>query len=88
METRVLTAHVPIELADKIDMYAAQLDRSRGWIVKQALADWVGWEEEKRRLTLDAIAEVDAGHFIEDAEVAAWIESLDTDEPLSPPVPR
>ena len=37
METRVLTAHVPIELANKVDELAERLERSRGWIVKQAL---------------------------------------------------
>lgn len=29
-ETKVLTAHVPLPLADKVDQRAARLDRSRG----------------------------------------------------------
>ncbi len=37
METKVLTAHVPLPLAEKVDQIAARLERSRGWIVKQAL---------------------------------------------------
>ncbi len=37
IDTKVLTAHVPLVLADKVDRLVAQLDRSRGWIVKQAL---------------------------------------------------
>jgi predicted transcriptional regulator len=41
METRILTAHVPLPLAEKIGELAARLDRPRGWIVKQALQDWV-----------------------------------------------
>jgi hypothetical protein len=32
-ETKVLTAHVPLPLAQKIDNLAAQLDRPRAWIV-------------------------------------------------------
>jgi len=35
--TRVLTAHVPLPIADKVDQIAARLERSRGWIMKQAL---------------------------------------------------
>jgi len=86
-ETRVLTAHVPRELADKVDEYAARMERSRGWIVKEALADWVDWEERKHRMTLEALADVDAGQVVEDEDVRAWIESLDTDHPLPPPTP-
>jgi len=40
-ETKVITAHVPLVLADKVDRLATRLDRSRGWIVKQALAAWI-----------------------------------------------
>jgi predicted transcriptional regulator len=77
MQTRVITAHVPQPLAEKVDALAERLDRSRGWIVKQALTAWIAEEEERHRLTLEAIAAVDAGDVVEDAVVAAWIDSLD-----------
>ena len=86
METKVLTAHVPLPLAEKVDQLAARLQRSRGWIVKQALAAWVDQEEERRRLTLEALAEVEAGQVIDHQAVQAWADSLDTDKPL--PAPR
>jgi predicted transcriptional regulator len=35
MTTKVLTAHVPQSLADKVDQMAARLERSRGWIVNR-----------------------------------------------------
>ena len=54
METRTLTAHVPVPLADKIDGMAQRLERSKNWIVKQALQDWVLQEEERYRMTLEA----------------------------------
>lgn len=40
-ETRVLTAHVPVPLAEKVDQLADRLERSRGWIMKQALSSWI-----------------------------------------------
>lgn len=40
-ETKVLTAHVPLPLAEKVDQITARLERSRGWIVKQALTAWI-----------------------------------------------
>lgn len=85
METKVLTAHVPLPLAEKVDEMATRLERSRGWIVKQALAAWVAQEEDRRRLTLEALADVDAGRVIDHKAVQAWTDSLDTDDPL--PVP-
>ncbi len=39
--TKVITAHVPLLMADKVDQMAARLERSRGWVIKQALSDLV-----------------------------------------------
>ena len=86
METKVLTAHVPLPLAEKVDEMAARLERSRGWIVKQALSAWIEQEEERRRLTLEALADVDAGRVIDHQAVAAWPDSLGADSSL--PLPR
>lgn len=85
METKVLTAHVPLPLAEKVDEMATRLERSRGWIVKQALSAWVEQEEERRRLTLEAMADVDEGRVIDHQAVQAWADSLDDDDPLPPP---
>ncbi len=86
MTTRVLTAHVPVPLAEKVDQLATRLERSRGWIVRQALSAWVEQENERHRLTLEALADVDVGHVIDHQSVQAWADSLETDNPL--PVPR
>lgn len=85
-ETKVITAHLPLPLADKIDQLAARLERSRGWIVKQALSAWVDQEEERNRLTREAMAEVETGQVIDHQAVQAWADSLDTDTPLPPPL--
>jgi predicted transcriptional regulator len=85
-ETKVLTAHVPIPLAEKVDQMAARLERSRGWIIKQALSAWIDQEEERSRLTREALADVDAGRVIDHQAVQAWADSLGSDMPL--PAPR
>ncbi len=83
--TKVVTAHVPLNLAEKVDAMAARLDRSRGWVVKQALSAWVDQEEERHRMTLQALADVDGGRVIDHSNILAWADSLTTDEPLPPP---
>ncbi|MCH4590821.1 CopG family ribbon-helix-helix protein [Achromobacter xylosoxidans] len=84
--TKVLTAHVPLPLAEKVDQMAVRLDRSRGWIVKQALSAWIAQEEERDKLTQQALADVDTGRIVDDQAVQAWAESLGSDQPL--PLPR
>ncbi len=85
-ETKVLTAHIPLPLAEKVDELAVRLERSRGWIVKQALMAWVDQEEERKRLTEEALGDVDAGHVVDHDRVQAWADSLGSRKPL--PFPR
>lgn len=85
-ETKVITAHVPCPLAEKVDQVAARLERSRGWIIKQALSAWIDQEEERSRLTREALADVDGGRVIDHQAVQAWADSLGSDTPL--PLPR
>jgi len=77
MDTRVVTSHLPAELAEKLDELAEQLDRPKGWIVKEAIASYVGLEEKRRRLTLEALDDVKAGRTHDHAEIEAWATSLD-----------
>jgi len=84
-ETRVLTAHVPVPLAEKVDQLADRLERSRGWIMKQALSAWIAQDEERDRLTHEALADIDAGRIIDHQAVQAWADSLGSDTPLAVP---
>ncbi len=86
--TKVLTAHVPVPLADKVDQMAAKLERSRAWVVKQALTAWVADEEARDQLTREALADVTEGRVIDHQAVQAWANSLGTQQPLPVPVSR
>ena len=77
MTTRVVTAHLPAELARKLDGLAGQLDRPRGWLVKEAVEAYVALAEERQRETQAALEEVAAGLAVENAEVEAWAAGLD-----------
>jgi predicted transcriptional regulator len=77
MATRVLTAHIPVDLAEQVDALAERLDRPKGWIVKQALTAWVALEMRRHQLTLEALADVDAGRLVDNTAIEAWAKSLD-----------
>lgn len=82
-DTKVITAHVPQELAEKVDRIASRYERSRGWIVKEALSDWLDQEEQRDSLTREALADVDSGNVISHQAVQAWADSLDDEKPRS-----
>jgi predicted transcriptional regulator len=79
MATRTFTAHVPEDLADKVDRIAQRRERSRAWAVEQALAAWVADEEERHHLTQEALADVDAGRLTDHARVQDWASNLPID---------
>jgi predicted transcriptional regulator len=80
MDTKVLTAHVPLPLAKKVDEMAARLERSRGWVVKQALTSWIEQQEDRYRLTLEALADVDNHAAADHKTVEDWANSLASTE--------
>ena len=88
MATQTVTAHIPKELVSKVDAMAALLDRPRGWVVKQALADWVDMAEERQRMLKEGFDDVEAGRLSPHAEVSLWMRSLGTDNPLPRPEPK
>ncbi|WP_207063037.1 hypothetical protein [Rhizobium leguminosarum] len=42
-------------------------------------------QKQRRRLTLEALAEVDEGNAVDHQSVEAWADSLDGDRPVSLP---
>jgi predicted transcriptional regulator len=76
MAERVVTAHIPDTLAREVDRLAGQMDRPRGWIVKEALTRYVELERKRHALTVDALAEVDAGDLIEHEAIERWAASV------------
>ena len=85
-ETRVLTAHIPVDMANQIDQLAGKLERSKSWIIKQALASWIEQESLRERLTREALADVDEGNFVSHDDVQAWAMSLNSNQPKPTPI--
>lgn len=71
---RVVTAKLPTELAAQLDDVARQIDRSRSWIVRQAVAEWLAEERRRYELTMEARKDVDEGRTIPHDEVLARVE--------------
>jgi predicted transcriptional regulator len=73
-EGRVVTAKLPDNLVSEMDEIAERIDRSKSWIVRQAVSEWLAEEQRRYELTLEALKDVDEGRTIPHEEVLAMVE--------------
>jgi predicted transcriptional regulator len=70
---RVVTARLPEVLVAKMDEVASRMGRSKSWIVRQAVGEWLAEEQRRYELTLEALKSVDEGRTIPHEEVLARV---------------
>jgi len=66
---RVVTAKLPDDLVTRMDEVADRIDRSKSWIVREALIQWLAEEQRRYDLTLEALTDVDEGRVIDQSEL-------------------
>ena len=66
---RVVTAKLPDDLVSQMDEIADRIDRSKSWIVRQAVTEWLAEEQRRYELTLEALKSVDEGRTYTQEEV-------------------
>ena len=71
---RVVTANLPDDLVSRMDEVADRIDRSKSWIVREAVAEWLAEEQRRHELTLEALKDVDEGRTIPHDEVLEMVE--------------
>ena len=72
---RVVTAKLPNDLVSRMDEIAGRIDRSKSWIVRQAVAEWIAEEQRRHILTLEALKDVDEGRTFTQEEVEKQIRA-------------
>jgi predicted transcriptional regulator len=72
---RVVTAKLPDDLVKEMDEVADRMDRSKSWIVRQAVAEWLAEEQRRYELTLEAMKSVAAGKSYSQEEVEKHFEA-------------
>jgi len=73
-----LTAHVTDELIEEIDAVSQRLDRSRAWVVKEAVREYLARRAEDQKRwdeTLEAIEAADRGDVLSSDEVLGWVDT-------------
>ena len=70
---RVVTANLPRNLVDQLDRISREMERSKSWIIREALGDWLAEQQRRYELTLEALTSVDEGRTYTHDEILAWV---------------
>lgn len=73
---QTISAQIPIELAAAVEELTIELDRSKSWIIKEALTNMLA-ERERRHQSIQAgLADVDAGRVVSHSEMVDFAYRL------------
>ena len=74
------------ELVERLDLLAARTNRSKTFLVEEALTDYLEREAWQIAEIAEAVAEADAGGpFVEHEKVDRWLRSWGRDDEEPPP---
>lgn len=72
---RVVTAKLPDDLVSRMDEVADRIDRTKSWIVREAVTEWLAEEQRRYELTLEAMKSMDEGRSFTQTEVEKHFEA-------------
>lgn len=74
----VTTVRLQAEVEQQLETIATRLQRSKGWVINQALAEYIEnrqREQERWRQTLEAMESAAKGKVVDADQVHAWLDS-------------
>lgn len=83
------SVRMPDELLERLERTAENLRRSKGWVIKDAVEEYLAREELKQRRNQETLAsweDYQAGRVIEGDQVMSWLDSWGTEDEMEPPV--
>lgn len=82
------SVRMPDELLSQLDHAAKKLRRTKGWIINDAVKEYLKREGRKTQMveeTREALADIKAGHVTDAAAVIDWLDSWGSGEEKAPP---
>ena len=71
---RVVTANLPADLVRRMDEIAERIDRTKSWIIREAVSEWLAEEQRRHELTLEALRGIDEGRVHSHEDVLEKVE--------------
>ena len=87
----VTTVRLQTDIEQQLDAIAARLHRSKGWVINQALAEYIQkqqLEQERWSQTLEAMESATQGKVVDASEVHDWLKSWGTASEKGAPDPK
>jgi predicted transcriptional regulator len=81
-----ISVRLDADLNDRVAAIAAALDRSKSWVIEQAVADFVAVQEWQLAAIDEGIKAADAGQVVAHEAVVAWVRSWGSPNEL--PMPK
>lgn len=84
----ITTVRLPPDTERELDALAVKLDRSKGWLINQALTEYVDrqkLEQVRWKETLEAMESVARGRVVASEDVHQWLRSWGSKDELPPP---
>ncbi len=82
------SVRMPDELMQKLNEAAEKMRRSKGWIINDAVTEYLAREERDSQMleeTRQALVDIKAGRVVDGAQVIEWLNSWGTKKEKSPP---
>ena len=84
----VTSVRIKAELAQSLKDIAEKKQRSKNWIINEAIAEYIVKDQvdsQKWLDTLEGLEDIKNGRVIDGEEVFAWMRSWGTENELEPP---
>ena len=84
----ITTVRLQAEVEQQLAVIAKRLDRSKGWVINQALSEYIDkqqLEQDRWKQTLDAMESAAQGKVVDASEVHSWLNSWGTDNEQDSP---
>ena len=84
----ITSVRMQAELENGLDALASKLQRSKSWVINQAIREFIEkqeLEQQRWQETLEALTSVKQGKVVPGEAVHAWLGSWGSAEELPPP---
>jgi len=73
---QTISTQIPVELALAVDNLAAELDRSKSWVIKETLMAMLAKRERRHQGILKGLDDVETGRVVSQSEIMDFANRL------------
>lgn len=82
------SVRMPDDLLNQLEQTAERLERSKSWLINNAVKDYLQREAHQSKMledTLEALNDIKAGRVVDGNEMLDWLDSWGSDTEKAPP---